>query len=211
MRSAKKGIAEWVDEKSEPLVCLALKPSPQKHRLEKIKYTFDLTLCDNLFDILLENNFIKLFDHKVSPSPLELEDQKYCKWHNSFNHNTSDCNIFCQFIQSAIDTGRLRFAQTREHDQLSTISFDGKGSLNRLASVDLSKDPDLIAKEEDSKLQSNDKDIIHDLQDQVITEDDGLIKIPEVTGGNWIFLHQVRNLLLFLCWRHRSDRWGTQV
>jgi hypothetical protein len=83
MRSAKKGIAEWVDEKSEPFVCLALKPSPQKYRLEKIKYKFDLTLCDNLFDILLENNFIKLFDHKVSPSPLELEDKKYCKWHNS--------------------------------------------------------------------------------------------------------------------------------
>jgi hypothetical protein len=74
MRSAKKGIAEWVDEKSESFACLALKPSPQKHRLEKTKYTFDLTLCDNLFDILLENNFIKLFDHKVSPSPPELED-----------------------------------------------------------------------------------------------------------------------------------------
>jgi hypothetical protein len=74
MESAKKGIAEWVDEKSEPFVCLALKPSPQKHRLEKMKYTFDLTLCDNLFDILLEKNFIKLFDHKVSPSPPELGD-----------------------------------------------------------------------------------------------------------------------------------------
>jgi hypothetical protein len=74
MRSAKKGIAEWVNEKSEPFIFLALKPSPQKHELEKVKYTFDLTLCDNLFDILLENNFIKLFDHKVSPSPPELED-----------------------------------------------------------------------------------------------------------------------------------------
>ena len=29
-------------------------------RLEKIKYTFDLTLCDELFDILLEKNFINL-------------------------------------------------------------------------------------------------------------------------------------------------------
>jgi hypothetical protein len=35
MRSAKKGIAKWVDEKFEPFVCLVLKPSPQKHRLEK--------------------------------------------------------------------------------------------------------------------------------------------------------------------------------
>jgi hypothetical protein len=33
MGSAKKGMAEWVDDKSEPFVCLALKPSPQKHRL----------------------------------------------------------------------------------------------------------------------------------------------------------------------------------
>jgi hypothetical protein len=116
MRSAKKGMVEWVDEKSEPFVCLALKSSPQKHRLGKIKYTFDLTLCDNLFDILLENNFIKLFDQKVSPSLPELGDRKYCKWHKYFNHNTSDCNIFCQFIQSAIDSGRLRFAQTQGDD-----------------------------------------------------------------------------------------------
>jgi hypothetical protein len=183
MRSAKKGIAEWVDEKSEPFVCLALKPSPQKHQLEKIKYTFDLTLCDNLFDILLENNFIKLFDHKVSPSPLELADKKYCKRHNSFNHNTSDCNIFRQFIQSAIDTGRLRLAQTREDDQLTTIGFNGKGSLNRLASTDLSKHPDLTAKEKDSKLPSVEKDIVHNLQDQAIFEDDEPIKIPKFTGG----------------------------
>jgi hypothetical protein len=183
MRSAKKGTAEWVDEKFEPFVCLALKPSPQKHRLEKIKYNFDLTLCDNLFDIFLENKFIKLFDHKVSPSPLELEDRKYCNWHNSFNHNTSDFNIFRQFIQSAIDTGQLRFAQTREDDQLATIGFDGKGSLNRLASAGLSKDPDLIAKEEDSNLSSVEKDIVHNLQDQVIFGDNEPIKIPEFTGG----------------------------
>jgi hypothetical protein len=69
--------------KSEPFICLALKPSPQKHRLEKIKCTFDLALCNELFDILL--NFIKLFDHKVIPSPLELKEKKYCKCHNSFD------------------------------------------------------------------------------------------------------------------------------
>jgi hypothetical protein len=37
------------------------------------------------------------------------------------------------------------------------------------------------------KLPSNEKGIVHDLQDQVITEDDGLIKIPEVTGGQLEF------------------------
>jgi hypothetical protein len=89
---------------------------------------------------------------------------------------------------------------------LATIGFNGKGSLNRLASADLSKNPDLIAKEEDSKLPSDEKDIVHDLQDQAIIEDSELIEITEVTRGKRIFLHQVRKLLLFLCWRHRSDR-----
>jgi hypothetical protein len=77
----------------------------------------------------------------------------------------------------------LRFAQTREDDQLATIGFNCKGSLNQLASTDLSKNPDLIAKEEDSKLLSVEKDIVHNLQDQVIFEDDEPIKIPEFTGG----------------------------
>jgi hypothetical protein len=40
MRSANKGIAEWVHEKFEPFVCLALKPSPQRHRLKKDKVHF---------------------------------------------------------------------------------------------------------------------------------------------------------------------------
>ena len=53
IRSTRKGIAEWINEESKQFICSALKPSPQKHRLEKIKYTFDLTLCDDLFDILL--------------------------------------------------------------------------------------------------------------------------------------------------------------
>ena len=44
--STKKCIAEWVDIKSEPFVCLALEPCPQKNRLKKKKYTFSMTKCD---------------------------------------------------------------------------------------------------------------------------------------------------------------------
>jgi hypothetical protein len=95
MRSTRKGIAEWIDEKSELFVCSALKPSPQKHRLEKIKYTFDLTLYDDLFDILIDKNFIKPFHHKVLLSSLDAKGQEYCKWHNSFDHGTQNCNMFC--------------------------------------------------------------------------------------------------------------------
>jgi hypothetical protein len=110
MRNTRKGIAEWINEKSEPFICSALKPSPQKHRLEKIKYTFDLTLCDELFDILLEQNFIKPLAHKVLISSLDAKEQEYCKLHNSFGHGTQNCNMFRQIVQLSINSGRLKFA-----------------------------------------------------------------------------------------------------
>jgi hypothetical protein len=34
---------------------------------------------------------------------------KYCKWHNATSHDTNDCKIFRQQIQSAIEQGRLKF------------------------------------------------------------------------------------------------------
>src|SRR6185369_6469351 len=122
-RSTKKGIAEWINDKSKPFVSSALKPSPQKRLLEKIKYTFDLTLCDGLFDILLEKNFIKLFGHKVLLSSLDAKERDYCKLHNSFNHSIQNCNMFRQIIQSAINSGRLKFAHEQENDQLKSIGL----------------------------------------------------------------------------------------
>jgi hypothetical protein len=65
---------------------------------------------------------------------------------------------------------------------LATVGFDGKGSLNWLASTGLSKDPNLIVKEKDPKFPSDEKDVVHDLQDQAIIEDDELVKFLEVTG-----------------------------
>ena len=98
-----KGMAEWIDNKFDPFVCLALKPTPQKNRLKKSKCTFDFTFCDHDFDILLKNNFIRIIDHNALPFVKNLEELTYCKWHNSSNHNTSDCNVFHRVIQSAID------------------------------------------------------------------------------------------------------------
>jgi hypothetical protein len=49
------------------------------------------------------------------------------------------------------------------------------------------------------------------LQDQVIFGDDEPIKAPEFTRGKMIFLHRVRNLLLFQFLSHRSDRCNPKV
>ena len=147
-----KCMAEWICEKSEPFVCPALRPSPQKDRLKKIKYTFDLTLSDHIFDALLEHNLIRIVDHRVMPSPQSLEVETYCKLHNSFDHNTSNCNMFRRLIQSAINKGRLRFAENQEDDQLSPIGRDGSSKPNRLNS---SKDQKTIDEESNSSPPSD--------------------------------------------------------
>ena len=74
-----KGVAEWIDNKSNPFVCLALKLTPQKNHLRKSKYTFYFTFCDHVFDILLKNNFIRIIDHNTLPSVQNLEELTYCK------------------------------------------------------------------------------------------------------------------------------------
>jgi hypothetical protein len=47
---------EWVSTKDEPLACAFLKPSPGTK--DEMKYMFDVSKCDKLFDILLWNKII---------------------------------------------------------------------------------------------------------------------------------------------------------
>jgi uncharacterized protein YlbG (UPF0298 family) len=45
-------VVEWVDSaKDQPLACSFLKPSPG--RKDEMKYTFNVSKCDKLFDVLL--------------------------------------------------------------------------------------------------------------------------------------------------------------
>jgi hypothetical protein len=158
-----KGVAKWIDNKSDPFVCLALKPTPQKNRLKKSKYTINFTFCDHVFDILLKNNFIRIIDHSALSSIQNLEELTYCKWHNSSDHNTSNCNVFRRVIQSAVDNGRLRFSEAQHMDQLDSIGLDGKQVLNRLAIADSLKAQGSNAQERDVEPSSKDKVVVHEL------------------------------------------------
>jgi hypothetical protein len=87
------------------------------------RYTFDLTLCDDIFEVLLKHTIIKLPGHKVIPSPHDLDGRVYCKSHNSFDHSTRSCNAFRLVIQSANDKGQLRFAYLCKDDQLTMMKI----------------------------------------------------------------------------------------
>jgi hypothetical protein len=99
-------MAEWVDTpKDKPLVCSFLKLSPG--RRDKVKFTFDVSKCDKLFDVLLQNKVIRLSEDHVKLTPAQLAKGKYCKWHGTFSHTTNECNYFHRQVQSALNDGRL--------------------------------------------------------------------------------------------------------
>jgi hypothetical protein len=105
-------VAEWSwRSKSKPFVCSSLKPA-SKSRQDEMRYTFDVTKCDSIFDYLLQKKQIKLLSNHVIPSLEQLKKHAYCKWHNSYSYATNDCNVFRQQVQSALNEGRLKLAES---------------------------------------------------------------------------------------------------
>jgi hypothetical protein len=129
-------VAEWVQEsESKPFACSALTPTPVKKK--EIKYTFDVSKCDRIFDMLLQEKIIRVRKGHVIPPLEELAIRAYCKWHNSFSHATNGCNVFRRQVQSAISDGRLTFIESSkiklDTDPFSTnvIDFTNKKMLIR--------------------------------------------------------------------------------
>ena len=87
-----------------------------------------------------------------------------------------------QIIQSAINSGRLKFAHAQENDQLKSIGLGDKKLQNWPASASSCKNEN-IGEKEDSNSLNNEKDIVHELQVEDILKDDELSEIPWGTGG----------------------------
>jgi hypothetical protein len=49
----------------------------------------------------------------VIPLAEELKKIKYCKWHNATSHSTNECKVFRQQLQSAIESGRIKFDNSK--------------------------------------------------------------------------------------------------
>jgi hypothetical protein len=86
-------VAEWVEKPGDkPISCSFLKPNGGWR--DEMRYTFDVTKCDHLFDLLLWGGIIRLTEGHVKPNADILAKKTYCKWHNSYTHTTNDCNYF---------------------------------------------------------------------------------------------------------------------
>jgi hypothetical protein len=95
------GLAKWVKGKK-----IGSYPFGKK---EPEKFSFDITKADKIFVLLLQQGQIKHSQFHTIPSAEELKRMRYCKWHNATSHDTNDCKIFIQHMQSAIKQGRLKF------------------------------------------------------------------------------------------------------
>jgi hypothetical protein len=72
-------VAEWVDVYSVPFVCSTLNPVVQNNQQNKIRFTFEISNFDEIFDILvLEKRIIIPADRVISQSK-ELGKCAYCK------------------------------------------------------------------------------------------------------------------------------------
>ena len=99
------GLAEWVKNK-KPM-------SYPFGRKEPEKFAFDITKADRIFNFLLQEGQIKLSPNHVIPSAEELRKIKCCKWHNATSHNTNECKVFRQQLQLAIESGRIKFDNSK--------------------------------------------------------------------------------------------------
>jgi hypothetical protein len=86
-------VAEWVEKpRDKPISCSFLKPNGGWR--EEMRYTFDVSKCDCLFDLLLRGGVIQLTEGHVIPSVDILAKKTYCKWHDSYTHTINECNYF---------------------------------------------------------------------------------------------------------------------
>jgi hypothetical protein len=141
--------------KSKPFVCSILKPA-SKSQQDKMRYTFDVAKCDRIFDYLLQEKQIKFPCGHAIPSPEQLKKHVYCKWHNSYSYATNDCNVFHRQVQSAINEGRLKFAESPQMKldkdpfpvNMNMVELEGKKVLIRPAQPEMTKGTEVVIGEE---------------------------------------------------------------
>ncbi|WJX12400.1 hypothetical protein P8452_02908 [Trifolium repens] len=107
-----------------PYTCKMLRPSngknpvePKNDRFISKTYTFDITKCDEIFDLLVADGQI-IVPKGLKIPPLEQRNKRgFCKYHNFLGHKTSQCVLFRDLVQKALQEGRLKFGEKPKSKQ----------------------------------------------------------------------------------------------
>lgn len=102
-----------------PYVCKFLTPTNGKNHSElekndkfsKRAYTFDVTKCDKIFDLLVVDGQVLVSPNSKVPPLEQRKKQGFCKYHNLLGHKTSQCFLFRDLVQNSLNEGMLKFAK----------------------------------------------------------------------------------------------------
>jgi len=84
---------------------------PKKDKYPPKTYTFDVSKCEEIFDLLVTDDII-LVPQNMKLHPLKQRKKRgLCKFHGFLGHNLSHCTRFSDFVQKALDEGRLKFGK----------------------------------------------------------------------------------------------------
>jgi hypothetical protein len=80
----------------------------------------------------------------------------YYKWYNSYSHAINDCNVFRRQVQSAINEGRLKFAESPQMKldkdpfsvNMNMVEVDGKKVLVWPSQAESTKSKEVVIGEE---------------------------------------------------------------
>jgi hypothetical protein len=92
-------VAEWI-RGANPVSCRWVKQQgPTKG------FDFDESKVEQIFNLLLSEEQLKLPEGHKFPTAQALQGRSYCKWHHLFTHTTNDSKELHRQIQSAIEQG----------------------------------------------------------------------------------------------------------
>ncbi|KAG5533238.1 hypothetical protein RHGRI_027440 [Rhododendron griersonianum] len=104
-------VCDTLIKTEKPMNMPSSQPNRRGGQANYRQYSFDLTQADPIFDELLKQKFITLSPGHILPSDKERKGKEYCKWHNSFRHNTNNCVTFRNCVQDLIQKGLLQYAK----------------------------------------------------------------------------------------------------
>ena len=94
---------------------------------------------------------------------------KYCKWHNATSHDTNECKVFRQQLQSAIESGRIKFDSSKiqkpmkiDQHPFPTNMLDAKGKAKVLTSEVAEKSASVDPQHQVTTADAKGKGLVHD-------------------------------------------------
>src|SRR3954464_1024426 len=168
----------YLDELKEapPYACKLLTPANGKNPVENDKndrfpkktYTFDITKCDEIFDLSVKDGQMILPPNSKIP-PLEQRKKRgFCKYHGFLGHKTSQCFLFRDLIQNALNDGRLKFAdKTKSHMRVDTNPLNiADASLCEVEDINMVEVSEIEVAE--TKAMLNGKQATESLNDEIV-------------------------------------------